>query len=956
MTRSELKLVGRLVLAQARRHPGRLLLTILATVASACIVVWVVSGYDSLVQQFGDFSEKYLGRYQAVVVPHQPDQSAQQQRPPQQRPPQQQRRETPALSEEVVASLRRIPAVATVDPVYQERVRVETAASRTTGGARLKSDNMPMLVGTDASEPPYALLDGKWIDPKQPDRMEGALSRGSAELLHVKLGDELTVSGRRAEADLRVRIVGIVDQPKTLPPMDLGAGMPSMRVSVLKRGPADAALYVPTPLAEKLTRRPARMNYAGIVLKQGSDINDFRHALERDFPQVAAQVEIQTTVEVESELKDSSTSKAARAQAYTATGISLLAALFIIFTTLSMGVHERIRQFAVLRAVGLSKAQIGAMVALESMLLGLIGWSGGLLAGWGLLKVAGMLRPDFLPAGAALGAWCIALSGACAFGGALTAAIIPAWRATAVRPLEAMAPQPPRASARFRWSIALIGLLLISINPVLMFFVPMPDTARYAVSAAFGCTSTAIGFLLFTPALIVGTQRLFGPVIARLLGLNSALLATQLSANLSRTIGTTVALSLGLGLFVAMQTWGYSMLLPFLPGDWMPQALVTMPAGGIVASDLPAIARVKGVQPDQCLPLAVEQTRFSNDLTGAKLRASITRQDNCILVGVDPQRALGGGKPMFDFRFVEGTRREAMEKLGRGRYCLVPDHFRRESGLGVGGKLALVPPNSPEQTVEYEIAGVVSMEGWHLLSKGGLRTRGARSAAMVFAPYDAVRHDFGIDRIKFLWLNFSGQANEEEVRTALQIVADRGNGANRASPVDQSPARPRRAMNSTVRIQTTASLRATTVQRADGIIWSLSVLPLVTLLVTSLGVVNTVLSSIRARRWELGVLRAVGVTRFGLIRLILAEALLIGAVACLLSLGFGVVTGYCGTEVSRYVDVHGGLITPLVIPWMKLAPGFGATLLLCLFAALGPAIATGRAEPLQLLQAGRGTG
>ena len=50
-------------------------------------------------------------------------------------------------------------------------------------------------------------------------------------------------------------------------------------------------------------------------------------------------------------------------------------------------------------------------------------------------------------------------------------------------------------------------------------------------------------------------------------------------------------------------------------------------------------------------------------------------------------------------------------------------------------------------------------------------------------------------------------------------------------------------------------VRKTVNERADGIIWTLSLLPLITLAVASLGVVNTVLSSIRARRWDMGVLR-----------------------------------------------------------------------------------------------------
>ena len=142
-------------------------------------------------------------------------------------------------------------------------------------------------------------------------------------------------------------------------------------------------------------------------------------------------------------------------------------------------------------------------------------------------------------------------------------------------------------------------------------------------------------------------------------------------------------------------------------------------------------------------------------------------------------------------------------------------------------------------------------------------------------------------------------------------------------------------------------------ERANGIIWLLSRQPLVTLLVTSLGVVNTIVSSVRARRWELGVMRAIGVTRFGLFRMILCEAILVGVAACLLSFAFGVTAGYCGTGITRYVNVPGGQVTPLIVPWMQIGVGFAMTLILCLIAALWPAMQTGRTEPLRLLQAGR---
>ena len=85
------------------------------------------------------------------------------------------------------------------------------------------------------------------------------------------------------------------------------------------------------------------------------------------------------------------------------------------------------------------------------------------------------------------------------------------------------------------------------------------------------------------------------------------------------------------------------------------------------------------------------------------------------------------------------------------------------------------------------------------------------------------------------------------------------------------------------------------------------------------------------------------------------QGLLLGyrLVACLLSVGFGVMAGWCGLGISQYVSFFGGMAPSLVVPCSKLALGLAATLTLCLAAALWPAIATGREEPLRLLQAGR---
>ena len=300
---------------------------------------------------------------------------------------------------------------------------------------------------------------------------------------------------------------------------------------------------------------------------------------------------------------------------------------------------------------------------------------------------------------------------------------------------------------------------------------------------------------------------------------------------------------------------------------------------------------------------------------------------------------------MLKLNFVEGNRDEVIAKLKQGRYCVVPDHFVRATGLSIGDKFALLPVEDEEHLVEYTIAGVVTLQGWHWMTKfSGLRRRSGRSAAIVFAAYNEVRRDFQLDKINFFWLNTDQSVSIDELGNSLEAIAQRHRGEKQPVNMQGTWAFAAQNFGSSVRITTPEHVRGRIGTRADGMIWSMSQLPLVTLVVTSLGMINAILASIRARRWEMGVLRSIGLTRFGLIRLILCEALLVGLVACLLSLAFGIMAGWCGAGISQYVSFFGGMDTPLVVPWSKLWIGLGAALLLCLAAALGPAIWTGRSQ------------
>lgn len=257
--------------------------------------------------------------------------------------------------------------------------------------------------------------------------------------------------------------------------------------------------------------------------------------------------------------------------------------------------------------------------------------------------------------------------------------------------------------------------------------------------------------------------------------------------------------------------------------------------------------------------------------------------------------------------------------------------------------------------MSYRVAGVVKLKGWHWMTKfSGARRRSVRAGAFVFADFATVRRDFGLTQVNFLWANLAPGKTSAELSQSLLPIAERNLG-ERAPVNGQGTWGPyAETLGNSLRVTTPELIEDRIGARSDDVIWGMSKLPLITLLITFLAVLNTMLASVRARRWDLGVLRAAGVTRSGLVRLVLAESLLVGCVACFLGLAAGLIGGWCGAGASSLAGMWGGMDAALVLPLTKVLPGLFLTLFLCLVAGAWPALRIGRAEVLDLLQAGRG--
>ncbi|MBN2584479.1 MAG: ABC transporter permease [Planctomycetes bacterium] len=926
----------RLAAAFLRARIARCVLSVLAIMAATCVVVWVVGTYEALLKSYDVFAQRALGRYILSVDPI--SRALDREVPP-----------------SVVTELRSDPAVTAADPMWAERISVRPVAQSrrpdrdapppedpsglSEGDTGPRPPNEVMLLATDAPAAPFDMQSGSWLDAQTSngETIPACLSDEVARRLGLDLGDTFLIG--RADDAPTATVVGIVDNPL--------ATITGSRVGSVKLpSPSIAGAYVSMKDAERIHKRPRRITFVGVTLAPGVDVHKFRYDWGPRLASGANPQQFQEDFDLEETLDEAEAARNMSLQAYAATGVSMLLAFLMVFNTLNMGVTERIRQFALLRAVALTRSQVAVVIVIEGLVLAALGFAGGLGLAALALRLISLVGGEMLRHNPTIGWLSVTLAAVSSFGGALLASIIPAARATRVRPLDVVAPGMNAGQAARRaaspWLIV-IGAALVAADPLISFAL-MPSLKGPVIPCmALGFVSLATGVLLLAPALVVLVDRFISPVLARVLGISPRLLGQQLSSHLWRSAGAAIALTIGLGLFLAIQTWGFTMLSAFVPGPWAPDAIIAFGSEGATADQVAAIARLDGIDSSCCLPAVVEQPRLKEDLTGSARRASIIRQDNVTMIGLDPQRALGGASPLLDFEWVAGTPETAIARMAQGHACVVPDHFLKETGLSVGDTFTVVPPENALEPRTYTIVGAVRLPGWHWVSKlAGLRMRTHRTAALVFTDYESVAADFDLRNASHVWLRCTRSRVDPQIlqRKVNDIVTA---GKPAASTEDEGPA---------VRVSTVERTRQMVLKASQRWIWAASVLPLVVVLIACLGLLNLILASVRARYWELGVLRAIGFTRWTIVRLILAEGLLVGTVACLLSLVFGLVAGWCGVGAASRMSFFGGLDPDLVIPVAGTVVGGLLLLVFTALAASWPAVNAGRRRPLDLLQDG----
>ncbi|MEO8207877.1 MAG: FtsX-like permease family protein [Chloroflexota bacterium] len=572
--------------------------------------------------------------------------------------------------------------------------------------------------------------------------------------------------------------------------------------------------------------------------------------------------------------------------------IVLLVGAFLVINTISMTVSERAHEVGLLRVAGATRGQILRFVLAGAAMLGLAGSLLGLGVGVVLaILLAGAIRSltGFTAQVDGLSAPSLALAFGVGLVVTIAGAIEPAIRAARVSPVEAMRARldmPAVLRGRLAWltvvlaAIAALGLLV------------WPSTTGSAGSErAIAVYGILLAATLISPFLLPPLARLLGWPLAVFLRLEERLARGSVGRDRSRSALTLGALVIGLAMVVALgwtaqaaRERAAAWLVDVVPGD---EVVTSIRPVGVDEPILETLAAVPGV--GRVSPIATFDLAYHG-----------TRVDAAAIVGAD---FLADGR----LTFLQGDRAAALQGLDSGGSALVPAAAATRLGIDLGDTITLSLGGGA--TLDLRVTGVVARS---LPSGGG---------ESILVGWPDASGPIGVTGADVFAVRF-GPGDPGATRSALEETA-------RGLALEVNPLS---------RIQGAVSAA---LGRVFGLFDALSLLAL---LVAGLGIVNTLGMGVLERVREIGVLRAIGMTRRQASRMVVTEALLLGLVGTILGTLVGLAMG------AVLLFLTGDLEPTLLLPW----PSIGAAAVLgiagSIIASYYPARAASRITIIRAVQ------
>jgi putative ABC transport system permease protein len=510
--------------------------------------------------------------------------------------------------------------------------------------------------------------------------------------------------------------------------------------------------------------------------------------------------------------------------------VALLAATFVILNTFLLNLGERRKQMAVLRSLGASRRQVLHLLLREALLLGLAGAIAGCLGGIALASGLNLLMQKFLGISLPsmkLSAEPFILAALLGPGASVAAACLPAWHASRRPPLAELLPQRTQSEdvlPRWLWPL---GLLLLALGIGLEIAL---GRSCFSDAASRNLLAPAIALLLVggvlaLPLVIVPLLRL---LVALPLGLEGRFAVQQLARHRGRTSLTSGVLFLALVVAIAFGQALRTTLRDLQ--HWYRQTIVAdflirgaMPDSSFTLA--PALPEALAEEIRRCGDVAVDLISF--------LPAEVEDQQVLVLA-----RTFSADRSL-PLDLHEGDETSVRRGLSSGEVVL---------GTGLAQRLGLHRGNMLKLT---------TTQGVRELRIAGTAVEYAGGGLALYMDWETARKLLDLPGVHVFLV--SGHAGADSLASDLHAFCERHH----------------------LLLQSNADLRSLIegmLSRVSGALWGLMVLAFA---VASLGIVNTLTMNVHDQTREFGVLRALGLKRGQVFKVVVAQAVLLAGLSLL---------------------------------------------------------------------------
>jgi putative ABC transport system permease protein len=596
------------------------------------------------------------------------------------------------------------------------------------------------------------------------------------------------------------------------------------------------------PEAQSITNKRGRFDQISVAAKRGVSDETLKRRIERVMPP-------SVRVETAKENADRGSEEIHDNLGFLQTillvfgFVAVFVGAFLIFNTFSITVAQRVTEFGLLRTLGASRPQILVSVLAEALAIGLLGALLGIAGGYvmaealkALLKAFGI---DLPTTSLVMESRTIVVSLLVGIVVTSVSSMVPALRSTRVPPIAALqAYVPPSSRRRRALFVALSSLLGLGGLAILLIGLFGGGSAgTRAAMMGGGAVAIVLAVSLFSPRLVPPLATIAGWPLERIRRLIGRLARENSQRNPSRTAITAAALMIGLALvtFVTVFAAGLKSSVAQVIDENFEGGLVIQNTDGfspIPAGAASAARKVPGVK-------LVATIRASEaELLGQGSKTKITAPTPDIGEAVNVEWKQGGPATLLN--------------LGDGE-AVVSDSFASDHNLEVGDRFRLLSQTGakPAFRVAGEFDSKLGVFGSVLITQAVMK----RAFKQTEDTTDFVITEPGTDPAK--------------VQVALTA------GAERAFP--------------TAEVLNQQELKETREEQVDQLVNLFNALLLLAIVISLFGIANTLALSIHERTRELGMLRAIGMSRRQVRTMIRYEAVITALIGAILGIVLGVI-------------------------------------------------------------------